>query len=228
MTSTSTNTLQIHSSDFLPIRKRALRDLLKAHIPYAQLLEYEIYQQAVRHRKTDVVSHNNNTTSLPSNNKQKTHKNKRILPTSSQQQSLKRMYDTTATTTNNTLLYYPMNQYHYGFRSTYRHLIHNVLALSESSCACTIESPETIPLFVSRLFWNLSTLFHAAKLDADQRELLIRESDDNARKPNCFLYACPRCHRKESRIYTLQTASADESETIFARCVHCDLAWKCK
>jgi DNA-directed RNA polymerase subunit M/transcription elongation factor TFIIS len=224
-------TTQIHSNDFLPIRKRALRDFLKAHIPYARLLEYEIYQSAVCHRKSSLNEMIINNQSSDNHNKPKQNKNKKkhvVLSPQTHQQSLKRMYDTTNNAGNNSLLYYPMNQYHYGFRSTYRHLIHNVLVLSESGGIIDTITPESIPLFVSRLFWNLSTAFYSAKLDADQRELLIRESDDNARKPNCFLYACPRCHRKESRIHTLQTASADESETIFARCVHCDLAWKCK
>lgn len=36
------------------------------------------------------------------------------------------------------------------------------------------------------------------------------------------MFECPKCHKRKCVYYTLQTRSADESETIFVTCLECD------
>ena len=39
-------------------------------------------------------------------------------------------------------------------------------------------------------------------------------------------FKCVRCKKRECVYYTLQTKSADESETIFIKCINCSHSWK--
>ena len=39
-------------------------------------------------------------------------------------------------------------------------------------------------------------------------------------------FRCPRCKNNETTYYTLQTRSADESETIFITCLNCGKRWR--
>ena len=65
------------------------------------------------------------------------------------------------------------------------------------------------------------------KLLIDERErrdkiLYMTKSEARTNK-----FKCPRCRKKETTYYELQTRSADEPMTVFITCLNCGKRWRC-
>ena len=62
------------------------------------------------------------------------------------------------------------------------------------------------------------------KIADKERVAIIKEKDENV-YPVVDM-KCPKCKNKKSYFWTMQTRSADESETKFYKCVSCSHTWR--
>jgi transcription factor S len=62
------------------------------------------------------------------------------------------------------------------------------------------------------------------KVDKADRIAVVKSSEDDVHP--VIEMKCPKCKHKKAYFWTMQTRSADESETKFYKCVKCKYTWR--
>lgn len=62
------------------------------------------------------------------------------------------------------------------------------------------------------------------KIGEKETVAVIKDKDDNINP--VVEMKCPKCKNKRSYFWTMQTRSADESETKFYKCTKCEHTWR--